>query len=70
MNPIPAGTNPELDELYTQLGAIEQRELDAIEFGSLDLLASIRAEQLPLKRQINAAEGCTIYPEATDPETP
>lgn len=68
MNPTPYGTNAELDELYSQLGEIEQREIDAIECGRLSLLPSIRAEQLPFKRQINAAEGCIIYPEAQDPE--
>ena len=64
MNPIPHGTNPELDELYQQLCNIEQREIDAIVYGRNDLLPAIREEMLPIKRQINAIEPCVIYPEA------
>jgi len=63
-NPIPYGADPDLDALYEQLGAIEQREIDAIMYGRLDLLPEIRKEQLPLKRQINEIEGFAIYPEA------
>jgi hypothetical protein len=61
---IPYGQDQNLDDLYDQLGVIEQREIDAIHYGRLDLLPSIRAEQLPLKRRINDAEGCLIYEEA------
>ena len=63
-NPIPYGTDPELDALYAALGVIEEREIDAIEYGRLDLLPEIRREQLPLKARINATEGQPIYPEA------
>ena len=66
MNPTPYGANPELDELYAQLGLIEERETDAIMCGRLDLLPEIRAAQLPLKRQINAMDTCVIYPEAEE----
>lgn len=62
--PTPYGDNPSLDDLYEQLIVIENREIDAIMFGRLDLLPSIRAEQIPLKRLINQTEGITIYPEA------
>ena len=64
MNPIPYGTDPDLDALYEALGLIEEREIHAIEFGRLDLLPSIRAEQLPLKARINRVEGTEIYEEA------
>lgn len=64
MNPIPYGTDPDLDAIYAELGIIEEREIDAINFGRLDLLPEIRKEQLPLKRRINDAEGCLIYEEA------
>lgn len=66
--PIPYGVNQELDDLYAALGVIEGREIDAIEAGRLELLPSIREEQLPLKRQINDAEGFAIYPEAAPPD--
>jgi hypothetical protein len=68
MSPTPYGTNQELDDLYAALGVIEEREIHAIEAGRPELLSSIRQEQLPLKRQINQAEGIDIYPEATPTE--
>lgn len=63
-NPTPYGANATLDDMYEQLGSIEARELDAIEFGRIDLLPEIRRQMLPLKRIINQTEGITIYPEA------
>ena len=59
--PTPYGANPALDALYTELGDIEQREFDAIEFGRPDLLPSIRESMVPLKRRINAMEGFELY---------
>lgn len=70
MDPIPYGPDPDLDAIYHQLGIIEQRETDAIHYGHLDQLDSIRAEQLPLKRRINDAEGVLIYEEAGMSERP
>lgn len=61
---IPTGNNQELDQLYADLGAIEEREIHAIEYGRLDLLPQIREEQIPFKRRINQIEGEIIYPEA------
>jgi hypothetical protein len=66
MTPIPR----DLDAIYAELGLIEEREIHAIECGRLDLLPSIRQEQLPLKRRINDAEGCLIYEEAGMSERP
>jgi len=58
---VPHGTNPALDALYEELMVIESRECDAIEFGRLDLLPTIREDMVPLKRRINAIEGFDAY---------
>ena len=60
----PIGSSANLDELYAQLGELEQKEMDCISFGRLDLLADARKAMLPIKAQINKAEGFVIYPEA------
>jgi hypothetical protein len=58
-------TNPsenlKLDTLYSELGVLEQREFDAIEFQRLDLLPAIRLSQIPLKLEINKLEGFEVY---------
>lgn len=66
--PTPYLENPALDALYSELGLIEQREFDAIAFGRLDLLPTIREEMVPLKRRINAMEGMEIYDIAVEVE--
>ncbi len=62
--PTKPGEDTTLDALYSELGLIEQREIDAIEFGRRDLLPEIRKLMLPLKKRINEIEGIEIYPEA------
>ena len=51
----------EIETLYANLGELEQREFDAIEFRRLDLLPEIRLAQMPIKLAINAAEGFQVY---------
>lgn len=63
-NYTPYGADPALDALYEELMVIENREIDAISYGRLDLLPEIRLEQLPLKARINRMEGCSVYEEA------
>lgn len=55
--------NAELNELYRQLGEIEEKESFCIEAGLFDHLPKIREQMIPLKRQINKLEGVVIYPE-------
>ena len=67
---IPYGSNPELDALYEELGAIEEKEIHHIEAGMIGRLPEIRESMLPLKAKINAMEGMVIYPEAYKPVVP
>jgi hypothetical protein len=60
----PPGQSADIEALYDALAPLEQREHDAIDYGRLDLLPEIRRSMLPIKAQINAAEGFPIYPEA------
>lgn len=55
--------NAELDELYQQLGEIEEKEIFCTEAGLFDHIPRIRERMIPLKRQINKLEGVTMYPE-------
>jgi hypothetical protein len=55
------GENADIDALFAQLGILEEREFDAIEFRRFDLLAEIRLAQIPIKREINKLEGFEIY---------
>ncbi len=59
--PTTPGENATIDALFAQLGILEEREFDAIEFRRFDLLPEIRLAQIPIKREINKLEGFEIY---------
>lgn len=59
---IPVGENAELENLYSQLSELDEKEIFALECGARDKLESIRKEMLPIKQRINELEGEEIYP--------
>lgn len=59
--PSAPGQNAELDNLYSELGKLEEREFDAIECRRFDILRQVRIDQLPIKSAINNMEGVEIY---------
>ena len=51
-NYIRYGENPELDDLYHQLGLLEERDFDARCMGRQDLVAELKERMRPLRRKI------------------
>lgn len=59
---IPYGVNAQLDELYAQLGELEERDFDARCMHLTHLVDKLTEEMRPLRRQIVEIEGWQVYP--------